>query len=79
MTLLQLLIDSQKNWLSSLRLLMSITNRPESDQEEKALVRYLEQLGVKIFIKFSSNFQKMLLSSFVMIFEKVMQAEHYAL
>ena len=68
MTLLQLLIDSQKELAIELAIAhVNHKQRQESDQEEKALVKIAEQLGVKVFLVI---FQKMLLGNFVMIFSR---------
>ena len=80
MTLLQLLIDSQKELAIELAIAhVNHKQRPESDQEEKALVKIAEQLGVKIFTSsFSGNFSENAARQFRYdFFEKVMQAEHY--
>ena len=60
MMLLQLLIDSQKELAIELAIAhVNHKQRPESEQEEKALVKIAEQLGVKIFTSsFSGNFSE---------------------
>ena len=80
MTLLQLLIDSQKELAIDLAIAhVNHKQRPESEQEEKALVKIAEQLGVKIFTSsFSGNFSENAARQFRYdFFEKVMQEEHY--
>ena len=80
MTLLQLLIDSQKELAIELAIAhVNHKQRPESDQEEKALVKIAEQLGVKIFTSsFSGNFSENAARQFRYdFFGKVMQEEHY--
>ena len=80
MTLLQLLIDSQKELAIELAIAhVNHKQRPESDQEEKALVKIAEQLGVKIFTSiFSGNFSENAARQFRYdFFGKVMQEGHY--
>ena len=80
MTLLQLLIDSQKELDIELAIAhVNHKQRPESDQEEKALVKIAEQLGVKIFTSsFSGNFSENAARQFRYdFFGKVMQEGHY--
>ena len=80
MTLLQLLIDSQKELAIELAIAhVNHKQRPESDQEEKALVKIAEQLGVKIFTSsFSGNFSENTARQFRYdFFGKVMQEGHY--
>ena len=80
MTLLQLLIVSQKELAIELAIAhVNHKQRPESDQEEKALVKIAEQLGVKIFTSsFSGNFSENAARQFRYdFFGKVMQEGHY--
>ena len=80
MTLLQLLMDSQKELAIELAIAhVNHKQRPESDQEEKALVKIAEQLGVKIFTSsFSGNFSENAARQFRYdFFGKVMQEGHY--
>lgn len=80
MTLLQLLIDSQKELAIELAIAhVNHKQRPESDQEEKVLVKIAEQLGVKIFTSsFSGNFSENAARQFRYdFFGKVMQEGHY--
>ena len=80
MTLLQLLIDSQKELAIELAIAhVNHKQRPESDQEEKALVKIAEQLGVKIFTSsFSGNFSENAARQFRYdFFGKVMQEGQY--
>ena len=80
MTLLQLLIDSQKELAIELAIAhVNHKQRPESEQEEKALVKIAEQLGVKIFTSsFSGNFSENAARQFRYdFFGKVMQEGHY--
>ena len=79
MTLLQLLINSQKELAIELAIAhVNHKQRPESDQEEKALVKIAEELGVKIFTSsFSGNFSENAARQFRYdFFGKVMQEEH---
>ena len=80
MTLLQLLVDYQKELAIELAIAhVNHKQRPESDQEEKALVKIAEQLGVKIFTSsFSGNFSENAARQFRYdFFGKVMQEGHY--
>ena len=80
MTLLQLLIDSQKELAIELAIAhVNHKQRPESDQEEKALVKIAEQLGVKIFTSsFSGSFSENAARQFRYdFFGKVMKEGHY--